>query len=64
LILAAVDFALDFNVEFCVFHIPGKDSIVANALSHFQLDILATSALLLHISHFLPPQLMLGAASL
>ena len=62
LALTAVNIALDFHIEFHVFHIPGEDNIVSDALSHFCFDTLATFAPLLHILQFEPPQLALGAA--
>jgi hypothetical protein len=47
-----------------VFHIPGEDNIVADALSRFCFDTLATFAPLLQTLQFQPPRLTLGAASL
>lgn len=64
LVMAAVNLALDFGVEFRVFHIPGEDNIVADALSCFRFDTLATFAPLLQTLQFQRPRLTLGAASL
>ena len=61
--MAAVNLVLNFGVEFCVFHIPGENNIVADALSHFCFNTLATFAPLLQTLQFQPPQLMLGTAS-
>jgi len=61
LVMTAVDLALDFHVEFRVFHLPGEDNVVADALSRFRFDVLATFAPHLCIMHFIPPRLTLGA---
>jgi hypothetical protein len=60
LVMTAVNLALDFNINFRVFHLPGEDNIVADALSHFRNDTLATLVPHLRILHFLPPRLTLG----
>jgi hypothetical protein len=52
LVMTAVNFALNFHIEFHVFHIPGEDSLIANAISHFHYDVLATFAPLLCILQF------------
>jgi hypothetical protein len=62
--LTAVDLALDNHVEFRVFHIPGEDNIVFDALSRFRFDTLAIFAPLLRILQFQPPRLTLGAEPL
>ena len=63
LVMTAVDLALDLRVEFRVFHIPGDDNIVADAISRFLPGVLDTYAPLLRIQPFEPPRLTLGAAS-
>jgi hypothetical protein len=55
LVMTAVDLALDYAVEFHVFHIPGEDNVVSDAISHFRDDILATFAPTLCVLQFQPP---------
>ena len=64
LLLTAVDLLLDHGVDLRVFHIPGEDDIVADALSHFHFDTVALYAPSLQIFKFQPPCLKLGAAGL
>jgi hypothetical protein len=61
LVTTAVDLALDHHVIFRVFHIPGGDNIVSDALSRSQFNVLAVFVPLLRILQFQPPQLTLGA---
>ncbi|TFK38309.1 hypothetical protein BDQ12DRAFT_606353 [Crucibulum laeve] len=66
ILLTAVDLTLNHNVHFCVFHIPGEQNTVADALSCFHNQQAINTAALtsytpLHISLFQPPCLMLGA---
>ncbi|TFK33544.1 hypothetical protein BDQ12DRAFT_615093 [Crucibulum laeve] len=66
ILLTAVDFALNHDIHFRVFHIPGERNTVADALSRFHnqhaIDAAAlTSHTPLHISLFQPPHLTLGA---
>jgi hypothetical protein len=61
LVMTAIDLALDFHVEFRVFHIPGEENIVSDAISRFRYDTLAVFAPLLHLLQFQPPRLTLGA---
>ena len=62
LVMAAVNLALNFHIEFRVFFIPGDDNIVADALSRFLFNTLATFAPLLRVALFQPPRVTLGAA--
>ena len=64
LVLTAVNLALDHHIDFHVFHIPGQENIVSDAISRFRFDTLAVFAPLLRILQFQPPRLTLGAASL
>ena len=64
LLITAVDLLLDHGVDLRVFHIPGQDNIVADALSRFRFDTVALYAPSLQIFKFQPPRLKLGAAAL
>jgi len=64
LLITAVDLLLDHGVDLRVFHIPGQDNIVADALSRFRFDTVALYAPSLRIFKFQPPRLKLGAAAL
>jgi hypothetical protein len=64
LLITAVDLLLDHGVDLCIFHIPGQDNIVADALSRFHFDMVALYAPSLQIFKFQPPRLKLGAAAL
>jgi hypothetical protein len=64
ILLTAIDLLLQFDVQLRVFHVPGTDNGVADALSRFDNE----RALLLHhkltIKPFIPPHLTLGATTL
>lgn len=64
LLITVVKLLLKFNIKLHVFHIPGEDNIVANALSHLWYDILQYHMPTMHMYHFIPPQLMLGVDKL
>ena len=61
LLITVVELLLKFDIALCVFHIPGEDNIVANALSHLQYDIVQYHMPTMHVYFFIPPQLTLGA---
>jgi hypothetical protein len=64
LLLTAVDLLRQFDVQLRVFHIPGSDNVVADALSRGRFDVVAMHAPHLRIFFFEPPRLTLGAAEL
>jgi len=62
LLLSAMTIALDFPLTFRVFHIPGDDNTVADALSRGNTALALALVPNLHLSTFQPPHVTLGAA--
>ena len=60
LLITVVELLLKFDIALRVFHIPGEDNFVADALSHLWYDIVWYHILTMHVSFFIPPQLTLG----
>lgn len=61
ILVAAVDIVIQYNIDLRVFHIPGEDNIVADALSRRNFNIVDMYAPLLQVSQFKPPRFTLGA---
>ena len=61
ILMEAVEILLDTGISLRVFHIPGEENIVADALSRGLFDILRAQQPRLNIAHFQPPQLNVGA---
>ena len=64
LVAEVADTALNRGIDLQVFHVPGVQNEIANALSRLQNGQLASSYPELVISTFQPPPVMLGAARL
>ncbi|KAF5383939.1 hypothetical protein D9757_007395 [Collybiopsis confluens] len=63
ILLTAVNHAIESNVQFRVFHIPGTENGIADALSRFDNDRVFDLCPDTAISTFQPPRVLLGAAS-
>ena len=61
LLITVVELLLKFDIALRVFHIPGEDNFVADALSRSQYDVVQYHMPTMHVSFFIPPRLMLGA---
>ncbi|EIN03872.1 hypothetical protein PUNSTDRAFT_77509 [Punctularia strigosozonata HHB-11173 SS5] len=61
LLKTAVDILLLHSIEIRVFHIPGKDNVMADALSRFDNDLVYQLAPTASISLFQPPQSVMNA---
>ena len=61
LLITVIELLLEFDIALCVFHIPGEDNFVADALSCLRYDIAQYHMLTVHVYPFIPPRLMLGA---
>jgi hypothetical protein len=64
ILLTAVDLQVKFDVQLRVFHVPGVQNGIADALSRFDNDRALSLNNKLRISAFLPPQLTMGATTL
>ena len=64
LLTTAVDLLLSHHLQLHVFHIPGVENTVTDALSHCHFDIAYAHVPLLHIDVFQPPRLTLGVVQL
>ena len=62
LLWASVDLLLEHNIDLWVLHIPGKDNVIADLISRKKFGEAICLAPSLQISHFQPPQCVLGAA--
>lgn len=58
----SVDILLAHHIDICVLHVSSEQNVVTDALSQCQFSIALNVVKNLHISPFLPPQWMLGAA--
>ena len=64
LLITVFKLLLKFNIELHIFHIPGEDNIVADALSCLWYNIVQYHMPTMHMYHFIPPRLMLGVDEL
>ena len=64
IVFFTVEILLRTNISLRVFHIPGSENPVANALSCMLLNVALTLHPYLDIRSFQPPQLLMGAAQL
>lgn len=64
LLITIVELLLKFDIQLWVFHIPGEDNIVADALLRFHYDDIFYHSPTLQVYQFIPPQLTLGANEL
>ena len=64
LLITVIELLLKFNIALCVFHIPGEDNFVADALLRLRYDIAQHHMPTMHVYPFIPPRLMLGAVAL
>jgi len=60
LLLFSVCILMSTNILLCIFHIPGADNVIADALSHHLLGSTAQLLPGLQIHHFQPPCIALG----
>ncbi|KAF5387588.1 hypothetical protein D9757_006614 [Collybiopsis confluens] len=63
ILLTAVNHAIESNVQFRVFHVPGTKNCIADALSGFDNDRVFDLCPDITISTFQPPRVLLGATS-
>ena len=61
ILTASIDMLLEDEVDLHVFHIPGKDNIIADVLSRYKNNLATLLSPNLIIGTFLPPQDALGA---
>ena len=61
ILTASIDMLLEDKVDLRVFHIPGTDNIIADALSRYKNNLATLLSPNLIIGTFLPPQDVLGA---
>ena len=61
ILIASIDMLLEDEVDLRVFHIPGKDNIIADALSRYKNNLATLLSPNLITGTFLPPQDALGA---
>ena len=62
ILISSIDMLLEDSIDLHVFHILGKDNIIADALSQYKNRLITLLSPNLIISTFLPPQDALGAA--
>lgn len=60
ILLDAVNLSLDYDFMFRVFHVPGVENTVADALSRGNIDIALQHSPMLNITTFEPPRFTLG----
>ncbi|KAI0092911.1 hypothetical protein BDY19DRAFT_903634 [Irpex rosettiformis] len=60
ILLAAIEILIEHHIDLCVWHIPGEQNIIADALSRQLLSVIAQYAPWLHISSFEPPHVTSG----
>ena len=60
LLIAVIELLLEFDITLRVFHIPGEDNFVADALLCLRYDIAQYHMLTMHVYPFIPPRLTLG----
>jgi len=62
ILLFTVHILMTCNISLCMFHIPGTDNVIADALSRHLPGSAVRLSLDLQIHHFQPPRTMLGCA--
>ena len=55
LLITVIKLLLKFDIALRVFHIPGEDNFVADALLHLQYDIAQYHMPTMHVYPFIPP---------
>ena len=61
ILMLAIDVLLEHELDLCIFYLPGPENFVADALSHYQNELVTKLVSGLHIKTFTPPQNALGA---
>ena len=60
LLITTIEILLHSKTHLRVFHVPGDENIVADALSHSRYDSIFHLVPTLQVYNFIPPRLMLG----
>jgi hypothetical protein len=63
ILMSAVDVLIAHGIDLRVYHVPGHENVVADALSRFNNELALQLVPGLLIDHFQPPQDAMGAAT-